>query len=311
MRSFTAPASRRRIRLATLTIAAALLVFGCRRAPEPDAYGTVEATEVVVGAETSGQLLRFAAVEGNRLETGAVAALIDTTALTLQLRQIEAQHRAAGANADQVARQVDVLVSQREIARRTYDRMKRLFAQQAATAQALDQAERDYRTLARQIDATRAQREAATLDAAATEARAAQIRDQLRKARVRNPVGGTVLTTYVEAGELVENGQPLYKIASLDTMEVRAYVTAPQLAHLRIGQAARVSVDVARDRRRELPGRLSWISSQAEFTPTPIQTRDERANLVYAVKIRLANHDGVLKIGMPADVRFPVETASR
>ncbi|HEX6533389.1 MAG TPA: HlyD family efflux transporter periplasmic adaptor subunit [Gemmatimonadaceae bacterium] len=295
-----------------LAVAAASLVSaGCGRAPDPDAYGNVEATEVVVGAETSGQLLRFDAVEGNRLPAGAVAALIDTTALALQLNQIVAQREAATANAAQVARQVGVLEAQREIARRSYERTQRLFAQQAATAQQLDQTERDYRTLVRQIAATRAQREAATLEAASTEARAAQIRDQLRKARVRNPIGGTVLTTYVEAGELVQNGQPLYKIASLDTMEVRAYVTEPQLAHLRIGQPARVSVDVGPDRRRELPGRVSWISSQAEFTPTPIQTRDERSNLVYAVKVRLANRDGVLKIGMPADVRFPVETASR
>ncbi|HEU4642794.1 MAG TPA: HlyD family efflux transporter periplasmic adaptor subunit, partial [Gemmatimonadaceae bacterium] len=245
MRSNTTPSSRRRPRRALLIIAAAALpALGCRRAPEPDAYGNVEATEVVVGAETSGQLLRFDAVEGSRLAAGAVAALIDTTALALQLRQIEAQHDAATANAGQVARQVGVLEAQRDVARRTYDRTQRLFAQQAATAQQLDQAERDYRTLVRQIAATRAQREAATLDAAATEARAAQIRDQLRKARVRNPVAGTVLTTYVEAGELVQSGQPLYRIASLDTMEVRAYVSEPQLAHLRLGQAARVSVDV-------------------------------------------------------------------
>jgi HlyD family secretion protein len=147
-----------------------------------------------------------------------------------------------------------------------------------------------------------------------TEARVAQIRDQIAKSRVTNPISGTVLTIYARRGEFVQTGQPLYKIADLDTMELRAYVTEPQLATLKIGQPARVSVDSGGGGdggRHTLTGVVAWISSQAEFTPTPIQTRDERTNLVYAVKVRVPNRSGVLKIGMPADVRFTALSASR
>jgi HlyD family secretion protein len=138
----------------------------------------------------------------------------------------------------------------------------------------------------------------------------AQVRDQIRKSRVLNPISGTVLTTYAKAGEFVQIGQPLYKIANLDTMELRAYVTEPQLAQVKVGQRVQVSID-AGEGRRTLSGTVSWISSQAEFTPTPIETRDERANLVYAIKVRVPNANGVLKIGMPADVQLATVTASR
>jgi len=304
--------SSTRARRALLAIAAAALASaGCRRSPEPDAYGNVEATEVVVGAETGGQLLAFGVHEGNQLAAGETVAVVDTTALVLQLRQAEAQRVAATARSSEVAHQIGVLEAQRGIAQRSYERTQRLYAQQAATAQQVDQTERDYETLVRQIGATGAQRAAAAADAAAADARAAQIRDQIHKARVRNPVAGTVLTTYARAGEFVQVGQPLYKIADLDTLELRAYVTEPQLARLRIGQHAAVSVDAGGGARRVLDGTVSWISSQAEFTPTPIQTRDERANLVYALKIRVPNPDGILKIGMPADVRLATVASSR
>ena len=139
----------------------------------------------------------------------------------------------------------------------------------------------------------------------------AQIRDQIRKSRVLNPVAGTVLTTFVKRGEFVQIGQPLYKIANLDTIELRAYVTEPQLAHVKIGQPVQVSIDIGGEARRTLTGTISWVSSQAEFTPTPIETRDERTNLVYAIKVRVPNTGGMLKIGMPADVQLATVTASR
>jgi HlyD family secretion protein len=138
----------------------------------------------------------------------------------------------------------------------------------------------------------------------AAEAEVDQVGDRIRKNTIVNPIAGTVLATYAEAGEFVQQGQPLYKIANLEWVEVRAYVAETQLAHVRVGQTAHVTVDTGRDARRTVPGSVSWIASEAEFTPTPIQTREERADLVYAVKIRVANDGGLLKIGMPADVRF-------
>jgi len=288
-----------------------LLIAACKKATPPDAYGNVEATEVVVGAQASGQLETFTPAEGNKLESGETVAVVDTSALVLQLEQIQAQRDVSGSRVNEVAKQAGVLEAQRAVAERTYERTKRLFDQQAATAQQLDQADRDLRTLNAQIEQTKAQRQTAKVDVSSSEARVAQIRDQIRKSKVSNPVSGTVLTTFVKAGEFVQTGQPLYKIADLDTLELRAYVSEPQLAQVKIGQRVDVSIDTGSKARRTLPGTVSWISSQAEFTPTPIETRDERTNLVYAIKVRVSNTNGVLKIGMPADVQLTTVTASR
>jgi HlyD family secretion protein len=296
-----------RYRVAIVLFAAA----ACNREKQPDAYGNMEATEVVVGSQASGQLASFTPVEGQVLSSGAVTALVDTTALALQLQQVAAQRATSVARVGEVEKQVLVLETQRAIAARVFERTKRLFDQQAATAQQLDQAERDYRTLIAQIEAARAQQKTAAQDVASTDARTAQIRDQMNKARVLNPVPGTVLATYVKAGEIVQPGQPLYRIANLDTLELRAYVGEAQLSQVKLGQVVRVSVDAGKGSRQTIPGTVSWVSSQAEFTPTPIQTRDERSNLVYAVKIRVANRGGVLKIGMPADVDLPSVVATK
>jgi len=174
----------------------------------------------------------------------------------------------------------------------------------AATAQSLDQAERDYRVLVAQIEAARAQQQSVAKEVASTDARIAQIRDRLAKSRVTNPQPGTVLTTYAKTGEVVQAGQPLYKIAQLDTLILRAYVTETQLTAVRIGDRVRVRVDRGKGALLTVPGVVTWVSSKAEFTPTPVQTRDERADLVYAVKVRVANPSGALKIGMPADLEL-------
>lgn len=284
-------------------------IVGCGGERQPDAYGNMEATEVVVGSQASGQLVAFTPAEGQVIGSGAVTAVVDTTALVLQLQQIAAQRGTSVARVAEVEKQTGVLETQRVIAQRAYERTTRLFDQQAATAQQLDQAERDYRTLLAQIEAARAQARTAAQDIAASDARVAQLRDQISKARVTNPVSGTVLATYVKAGEIVQRGQPLYRIANLDTLELRAYVGEAQLSEVKLGQVVQVSIDAGNDKRRTMPGRISWVSSQAEFTPTPIQTREERSNLVYAVKVRVANRDGVLKIGMPADVVLPAVVA--
>jgi HlyD family secretion protein len=292
-----------------MILAMASVAAACKHEDVPDAYGNIEATTVTVGSQSSGQLVQFTPAEGVTLIAGTVVGLVDTIPLALQKQQILAQRAATASRTNEVSQQIDVLEVQRAIAQRTYERTKRLFDQQAATAQQLDQAERDYRTLTEQIQAAAAQRHSVTEDVSATTARVAQIDDQIRKSRVSNPTSGTVLTTYAKAGEVVQSGQPLYRIANLDTVELRAYVTEPQLTQLRVGQRAQVSVDVGRGR-RTLTGQVTWVSSEAEFTPTPIQTRDERASLVYAVKLRVANTGGILKIGMPADVRFTLATAT-
>jgi len=272
-----------------------VIASACGRKSEADAYGTFEATEIVVSAQSSGQIERFLPTEGMRLSRGAVVGLVDTTQLSLERQQLIAQRNAAGSRTTEATRQVGVLVAQRDVARRAYERTRRLFAVHAATAQQLDQVERDYRVLLAQIEAARAQNRSVSLDVASTDARVAQIANQISKAAVVNPRNGTVLTVYARAGEVVQTGQPLYKIADLDTLVLRAYFGESQLASIAIGQQVQVHVD-----RTNANGSDRQLA--AEFTPTPIQTRDERADLVYAVKIRVANRDGALKIGMPADV---------
>ena len=332
-------------RLKTFAALAALALVSCSREEAPDAYGNVEATEVVVSSEVGGQLTTFMVEEGQTLGAGDKAATVDPTQLTLQRSQLVAQRDAAVSRVGEVDRQVATLSAQREalqaqhdgavaqrsalqsqleIAKRNHERMQRLFAQQAATSQQLDQAERDDRVLqdqlkaqdqqieaqarqvtaqTSQIAATEQQKRTARTQVSAADAQVAQLEDRIHKSTVSNPSAGTVLVTYVEPGEVVQVGQPLYKIADMQNVDVRAYVSQPQLAGVTVGKTARVTLDSG-DSRQTLTGTITWISTQAEFTPTPIQTREERVDLVYAIKIRVANQNGMLKIGMPVDVDF-------
>ncbi len=296
---------------AAIALVLALVVPACRSTPEPDAYGHIEATETVIASQSSGKIESFAPVEGSKLASGATAAVVDTSALVLQLEQVAAQHAASSARVDEASHQLGAIDAQLTVAQRAYARTRRLFAVQAATAQQLDQAERDYRTLVAQRAGARSQRTSATREASSVDARVSQIRDQIARSHVVNSVNGTVLTTYVRTGEFVQTGQPLYRIANLDTMELRAYVTEPQLARVKVGQPVQVSVDVGGTGRQLITGIVAWVSSEAEFTPTPIQTRDERTSLVYAIKLRVPNLGGMLKIGMPADVQLATQAASR
>jgi len=326
-----------------LAAACALVLAGCSKPPEPDAYGNVEATSIVVSAEIGGRLLSLAADDGATLAAGAVVGAIDATALGLERQQAQAQTAATSSRARELAEQAAAIEAQRaalaaqrgalaaqhEIAQRAYDRTRRLAAEDAATAQQLDQAERDVRVLAdqiraqeqqmaaaaRQVAAVRAQQQTLDAQVKAAQAQVARVAERISKADVRNPIAGTVLVAYAKAGELVQPGQPLYRIADLDRVDVRAYLTEPQLASVRLGEAAQVHFDAGAGRGGQgsgvLRGTVSWLSSEAEFTPTPIQTRDERADLVYAIKIRVPNPDRRLKIGMPVDVRFDRPGAPR
>jgi HlyD family secretion protein len=293
--------SRRRV-AATIAF---LALGACRHTEEPDAYGNFEATETVVSAEASGALLWFTPTEGQQVAPGTLLGVIDTAQLALDRAQIRAQRSSVSSRETESARQIDVLEVQREFVNRAYARTRRLFAEKAATTQQLEQAEREYRVLGEQLAAARAQRQSVSGDASASDARVAQIADRIAKSRIAAPFAGTVLATYTRAGEFVQPGQPLFRLANLDSLTLRAYVTEPQLSQLRIGQRVEVSVDRPEGVRLTVPGTVSWVAAKAEFTPTPVQTRDERADLVYAVKIRVANRNGVLKIGMPADVAFP------
>jgi len=302
------------MRLATLSRSAVGLALSftvaCHRTKTPDAYGNFEADEVSVSAQASGQLTLFTPVEGSILRVGEIVGIVDTTQLGLERAQLVAQQQATAARVAEAGKQIGVYQAQLGIALRNYQRMQRLFEQRAATAQQRDQAERDYKTLVAQIEAAKAQQQSVSREVSSSAARVAQISDQIAKSKVINPEAGTVLATYVKTGEVVQSGEPLYKIADVDTLILRAYVTEKQLASVKLGQQVQVHVDQGGGRLLTLPGIVRWVSTKAEFTPTPVQTRDERADLVYAVKVYVPNPKGVLKIGMPADLTLgPVPEA--
>lgn len=299
----------RPISTASLLLAAALL-GGCGK-DQPDAYGSFEAAETVVSAEGSGRLLRFDAREGEPLAAGAVVALIDTTTLSLQTQELASQQAASFTRTREAEEQIDVLEAQLATAREEHARTLRLYRAEAATAQQLNLAEGEVRVLQERIEAARAQTEAARQEIGGVQARTAQVQEQIRKSQIVNPTAGTVLATYAEAGEFVQPGQPLYKLADLRTLTMRAYVSGAQLSSVRIGQRVTVQVDAGEDERIGFPGTVTWISPEAEFTPTPIQTREERTEQVYAVEIRVANPNGALKIGMPGELVLAPAAAGR
>jgi HlyD family secretion protein len=286
-----------------LLVLAALVLAACR-GEQPDAYGNFEATEVTVSAEVGGRLLAFHLEEGDRVARDSVVGVVDTVPLVLERQGLVARRAAAAARTREAASNIAALGVQRTIADRELARTERLLRQAAATAQQGDQAEQGARVVREQIAGARAAQASARQEMAALEAQVASLDDKLARSRIRTPLGGTVLARYVEAGEFVQAGQPLFKLAALDSLTFRAYVTNAQLTRLALGQQVTVGVDRA-DSIATMPGRVIWIASGAEFTPTPIQTRDERADQVYAVKIAVANPDGRLRIGMPGELTIP------
>ena len=286
-----------------LLVLAALVLAACRN-EQPDAYGNFEATEVTVAAEVGGRLLAFGLEEGDRVARDSVVGLVDTVPLALERQGLVARRAAASARTREAASNIGALEVQRTIADRELARTERLLRQSAATAQQGDQAEQGARVVREQLAGAHAAQSSARQEVAALEAQVASIDDKLARSRVRSPLGGTVLARYVEAGEFVQAGQPLFKLAALDSLTFRAYVSNAQLTQLKLGQEVTVGVDRA-DSIATMPGRVTWIASGAEFTPTPIQTRDERADQVYAVKIAVANPDGRLRIGMPGELTIP------
>ena len=286
----------------------ALLLTACtKQAAEYDATGTFEATEVTVCAESAGILLRFSSVEGQPLTAGDEVALVDTTQIVLQMAQLRATQMVYDSQQPNHRKQVAALRERLAAAQREQKRYEELVADGAAPRKMLDDATTQADVLHREIDALesslgtqtatlRSQREAA-------EAQIKILADRLDKCRVMAPRDGIVLETYAEPGEYVTTGKPLLTMADTDEMYLRAYVTTGQLERLHLGQKVTVYADYGNGQRKEYPGTLAWISQRSEFTPKTILTDDERADLVYATKIRVRN-DGLLKIGMYGEVKF-------
>ncbi len=287
-----------------------------------DAYGNFEAQERIISAEASGRLLAFTAEEGQMLNTGAIVGAIDSTQLRLRREQLQASIRAVTAKSPAIGaqlavyeRQISSVQQQLATLDREKKRVQNLLKSDAATPKQLDDLNSQIDAAQRQMDVIGEQKTASNAalstqkggllaEVLPLQKQIAQIDDQLAKCRITNPVTGTILTTYAEAGEATAIGKPLYKIADLSTMTLRAYVAGGQLGNVKIGQTVTVAVDGAAGKMQEFQGKITWISAKAEFTPKVIQTKDERVSLVYAVKISVPNPDGLLKIGMPGEVKL-------
>lgn len=282
-------------------------------ADEADATGVFEATEVLVSAESGGRILHLDLQEGDRVESDRVVGYIDTVQLALKREQLLASMDAVGHKKMDVAKQVAATRRQIEQAEREYARSRDLLHDRAGTQKQVDDAEAQVAVLRRQLEAQLSTMTSANLgvrdEQRSLELQVLQLDDQLQKCRIASPIRGTVLTKYAEAGEVTAAGRPLFKVADLEHIYLRAYVEAPQLTKLRLGQEVTVYADRGEADRTPYPGRVVWISGEAEFTPKTIQTRDERSNLVYAVKIAVDNSDGQIKLGMYGSVDFTKKTS--
>jgi len=286
-----------------------------------DATGTFEADDVIVSAEASGKILSLQIEEGATIAKDSVVGTIDAENIALQKEQVEASIEALGERTADVSPQVKLLQDQYEVQKSRLNnllhertRTQNLVKADAATQKQLDDMDAQIDVVRKEMNVTQAQinvqksntgtqNRGILSEGKPLSKRAAQLEEQLQNARIVNPINGIVLTKYAEQGEVTSIGKALYKIADLSTITLKAYISGSQLPQVKPGQQVRVFVDDGKDKYRELPGTLTWIADKAEFTPKTIQTKDERANLVYAIKVKVKN-DGYLKIGMYGEVKL-------
>jgi HlyD family secretion protein len=308
--------------IVTLFFVIALLFAACNRNGQQfDASGTFEVDEVIVSAEQTGKILSFNIDEGQTIAKEQVVGIIDAENLSLQKEQIQASIEALREKTSEVLPQVKLLqeqlaVQESQLSNLQHERtrIENLLKQDAATGKQLDDINSQIDVLQRQMNVTRqqinvqrtntnTQNRSVLSEKKPLEKRIAQLSEEISKAQIINPVNGTVISKYAEAGEVTSAGKALYKIANLDTLILRAYISGTQLPQIKLNQQVKVMIDSGAKAYREYPGTVTWISDKAEFTPKTIQTKEERANLVYAIKVRVKN-DGYLKIGMYGEVLF-------
>ena len=276
-------------------------------APKYDATGTFETTEVLVSAEASGRLLYFDIEEGMLLKAGEEVGVVDTVQLYLKKLQLEASIKSVEEQRPDILKQVAATKEQISAAQRERNRVANLLKVGAANQKQLDDAEDQLEVLRKQLVAQNStlsnSHQSLTWQSSSVGIQVAQVEDQLKKCYITSPITGTVLAKYAEAGELTAMGTPLFKVADTEQMYLRAYITSEQLSQVKLGQKVTVFSDYGTDEHKQYPGVVTWISDTSEFTPKTILTKNERANLVYAVKIAVHN-DGLLKIGMYGGVEF-------
>ncbi len=292
-------------RLVILLVTSAIVASCGSNNANHDATGMFEATEVMVSAEGNGKLLTFNVTEGEEVLSTTELGCIDTMQLYLTKVQLQQSKEQVGSLRQDIPKQIAALEEQLAYQRRELARVEQLIAANVGNAKQKDDITAQILILERQLAATKDQLEKGNRGVndqeGAVDAQIAALDDQLQKCRVQSPIAGTVLSKYAEPGEMVSVGRPLFKVANLEEIFLRAYITSAQLTEMQLGQTVKVYADFGEKGSREYEGVVNWIASEAEFTPKTIQTKDERGNLVYAVKIAVKN-DGYLKIGMYGDV---------
>lgn len=279
----------------------AITIISCNKNNQKaDAYGNFEATEIIVSSESNGKIEFLNVEEGAQLKKGSLVGLIDTLQIHYNREQLKASIETVQSKSASVLSQINVLNEQLKTAKIEQNRIQNMFAENAATKRQIDEIDGKVKVIEKQISSVQTQNAPILNEIKAIKVQIEKLDDQIKKSKISNPVHGTVLTKYAEPSEITAFGKPLYKIANLSEMELRVYVTETQLAQIKIGQKVMVAID-AENNTKKYEGNIIWISAQAEFTPKVIQTKEERANLVYAVKVAVKN-DGSLKIGMPAEV---------
>jgi HlyD family secretion protein len=280
------------------------LLSSCNSAKDkPDAYGSFEATEITVSSLANGKIMLFNLEEGQLLDSNQLVGFVDTTDLHLKKLQGMEQKSATGSRKEDLAAQIAVQQQNRENILIEKNRVINLLRDGAATRKQLDDINSSLNLIDKQIASINIQFHGIEDQIGSAEQQIAQVRESIKNARIVNPVKGTVLTKFAENNEVTTFGKPLYKIADLREMQLRVYISGAQLPHIRIGDKVEVRIDKDEKTNSTLEGVVSWISQTAEFTPKTIQTKEERVNLVYAVKVRVLN-DGSLKIGMPGEIKL-------
>jgi HlyD family secretion protein len=286
-------------------IALAVLMLGaCKNGVQKsDAFGNFEAVETIVSSEAAGKLLAMEVKQGDKIATGQSIAVIDTTELLLKKQQTMAQLTASETKKLNVTAQIDVLKEQKKNVETTQQRISKMFNDKAATQQQMDDISGQVNVLDKQISSTNTQFQLIGSEMEVIKRQIDLLVEQLTKCRIKSPISGTILETYLETGELVTPGKPILKMADLSSLELKVYVSGAQLPQVKLGNQVKVLIDSGVKDMQNLTGKINWISSEAEFTPKIIQTKEERVKLMYAVKVMVAN-DGSLKIGMPGEVVF-------
>lgn len=275
-------------------------LISCNKNHKADGYGNFEAVEITVSAENNGKLNQFSVEEGQTVKKGEIVGVIDTIPLALKKEQLLVSKNIIVSKSSGVLSQINVLKAQLKTAKISQNRIKNLIKENAGTQQQLDDINGKIDVINQQIKSIEIQNAPVVNELKSIDVQISQLEDQLQKSLIKNPIEGTVLVKYAEPNEITSYGKPLYKIADLSTMQLKVYISEKQLASIKIGQKVTVKIDSNNDL-KNYDGTISWISSEAEFTPKIIQTKEERVNLVYAVKVDVKN-DGSLKIGMPAEM---------